>query len=413
MSVTAANPPSDLKPLTVGLMWHSAASDNLGVGALTVSQIRIVETAAAQIGRPVRFVILGWREAGQSYVSAANVTPGRLRSRDLLHPFGFLPQVRCCDLVLDIGAGDSFSDIYGVSRFVKYLLAKATVHAAGVPLVISPQTIGPFARSWARGLALTSLRRSAAVFTRDQLSIDFLHSVGHSGPVLLASDVALKLPYDPPAPRSDGPRSDGPRPAGPIRIGINVSGLLLNGGYSGANEFGLKGDYPAMMRRLISHFAARENCEVHLIAHVISEVFPVEDDWRASAALADELTGELPGRIVLAPKFATPSEAKSYIAGMDFFMGARMHACIAAFSSGIPVVPMAYSRKFAGLFDALGYRYTVDCTKESAEAIEAKIIACFEDRAALKEDAAAALQLGLDRLGIYEAELARLLRAAG
>jgi polysaccharide pyruvyl transferase WcaK-like protein len=396
--------PAERRPLTIGLMWHSAASDNLGVGALTVSQIRIVETIAGQIGRPVRFVILGWREAGRSYVSADNLTPGRLRSRELLHPWGFLPQVRGCDLVLDIGAGDSFSDIYGGKRFIKYLLAKATVHAAGVPLVVSPQTIGPFARSWARLLALASLRRSAAVFARDQLSIDFLRSVGHVGPVHLASDVALKLPFSPPAPRETGP----------LRIGINVSGLLMNGGYSGANQFGLKGDYPAMMRRLISRFAARDDCEVHLVSHVISEVFPVEDDFRASAALAAELAGQFGGgQIVLAPKFATPSEAKSYIAGMDFFMGARMHACIAAFSSGVPVVPMAYSRKFAGLFDALGYPHTVDCTRESAEAIEAKIAAAFETRTALKSDLTAALQLGLERLGTYEAELARLMRGAG
>ena len=386
-------------PLTVGLLWHSAASDNLGVGALTVAQIGIIEVIAARIGRPLRFVILGWREAGRSYVTAENLTPGRLRSRDLLHPWGFLPQVRACDLVLDIGAGDSFSDIYGGKRFLKYLLAKATVHIARVPLVVSPQTIGPFARGWARMLALASLRRSAVVFARDKLSIDFLRSVGYSGPLHLASDVALRLPYTPPAPRKAGEN--------PVRIGINVSGLLLNGGYSGANMFGLKGDYPAMMRRLISQFAAREGCEVHLISHVISEVFPVEDDFRASAALAEDL----PGRIVLAPKFATPSEAKSYIAGMDFFMGARMHACIAAFSSGVPVVPMAYSRKFAGLFDALNYGYTVDCTTESAEAIEAKIIAAFENRAALKADATTALQLGLDRLADYEAELARLIFA--
>ena len=36
--------------LTIGLLWHSAVSDNLGVGALTVSQIAIVEKVAAEIG---------------------------------------------------------------------------------------------------------------------------------------------------------------------------------------------------------------------------------------------------------------------------------------------------------------------------------------------------------------------------
>ena len=61
-------------------------------------------------------------------------------------------------------------------------------------------------------------------------------------------------------------------------------------------------------------------------------------------------------RAIVAPAFRTPVEAKSYIAGMDFFAGARMHACIAAVSSGVPVYPLAYSRKFNGLFvETLGY----------------------------------------------------------
>lgn len=390
---------SAIRPLTVGLMWHSAASDNLGVGALTVSQIAIVEAVAVQIGRPVRFVILGWKEASEPYVTGPNIRAGQLRTRDLLNPKGFLAMVRECDLVLDIGAGDSFSDIYGTNRFLKYIAAKMTVHAAGRPLIVSPQTIGPFKRPWVRRLALASLHRSAAVFARDALSIDFLRSTGFKDPVQLASDVALRLPYTPPAPRAA---------EGPVRVGINVSGLLMNGGYTGANMFGLTVDYPGLMRRIIARFAAESGCEVHLVPHVISERMPVEDDWRASQALQ----AEIPGRIVLAPKFATPSQAKSYIAGLDFFMGARMHACIAAFSSGVPVVPMAYSRKFGGLFDALGYGYTVDCTKEDAQAIEDKILAHFRDRDILRQDGAAALALGQQRLSVYEAELTRQLTAA-
>ena len=61
-------------------------------------------------------------------------------------------------------------------------------------------------------------------------------------------------------------------------------------------------------------------------------------------------------------------------------MGARMHACIAAFSAGVPVVPMAYSRKFAGLFGAMGYDETVDCTSQSAEEILTRIFDAFERR---------------------------------
>lgn len=385
---------SKTTPLTVGLLWHSANSDNLGVGALTLSQIAILRQISANTGRPLQIMILGWKDPRPSYAVGDDITLANFRTRDLVTS-GFAARVRKCDLVLDIGAGDSFSDIYGGKRFIKYMLAKFTVLLLGRPLVLSPQTLGPFQAGWARKLAFASLKRSRAVFARDQKSIDILRGEGFSGAIELASDVAFRLPYDTPAPRAEG---------GPLKVGLNLSGLLMNGGYSGGNEFGLKANYPALIRDIAAHFSAMDGVELHLVAHVISDAFVVEDDYRACAALAKEFPGA-----VVAPKFTSPSEAKSYIAGLDFFMGARMHACIAAFSSGVPVVPMAYSRKFAGLFGALGYDYTVDCTAQSNEEIISAIQTGFDTRDTLASDAKAAFGRGVERLSNYETLLKELI----
>ncbi len=373
--------------LTIGLLWHSSVSDNLGVGALTVSQIAIVEKVAGEIGLGVRFVILGWRDPRPSYIEAPNVTRFEMSGRDLVSPGGLYSTVRGCDLVLDIGAGDSFADIYGPARIRKMLLGKFIVHAARRPMILSPQTMGPFTRAWARIGALASIRRCRAVFTRDTLSTTFLRDIGFTGTIGEATDVAMRLPYDPPTPR-DG---------GPVRVGLNVSGLLMNGGYTGKNMFGLTTDYPALIREILRRFEAMEGVETHLVGHVISESQPIEDDFRASEALAEEFPG-----VILAPRFESPSEAKSYIAGMDFFMGARMHACIAAFSSGVPVIPMAYSRKFEGLFGTIGYARTVDCTSQSAVTIQDAIVQGYADRGTLQRDAADAFARGREKLKVYE-----------
>jgi len=189
-----------------------------------------------------------------------------------------------------------------------------------------------------------------------------------------------------------------------VRVGLNVSGLLMNGGYSRDNMFGLTLDYPALMRGLVAAFLAR-GAEVHLVPHVLTARGDVEDDLTAAQTLA----AEFPAAVV-APAFAHPSEAKGYIAGMDFFAGARMHACIAAFSSGVPVVPMAYSRKFEGLFGTLGYPHTVDCTRQEGAAIHARILAAFDDRETLRAEAAAALARGIAKLSLYEEALAALMR---
>jgi polysaccharide pyruvyl transferase WcaK-like protein len=298
---------------------------------------------------------------------------------------------RACDLVLDIGGGDSFADIYGAGRIARMLLGQNIVLANGRPLVLGPQTIGPFDRLWARRLALNVMRRARVVATRDALSTAFAREIGYAGPLVEATDVAFRLPYDRPAPHEGGP----------VRVGLNVSGLLLNGGYTRDNMFGLKADYPALVREMLGFFRdpaqCGAECEVHLVSHVVASLDSVESDLAAARTLA----AEFPGTVV-APAGATPSEAKSYIAGLDFFAGARMHACIAALSSGVPVVPMAYSRKFAGLFGTLGYHHTADCKAETGAEIMGRLRAAFANRAKLKAEAEAAAAAALGRLAAYE-----------
>lgn len=378
---------------------HSAKSDNLGVGALTVSEVEILRGLARDLGRGLEVTIFDWKDARAPYVTGPDVKVVDLDRRSLAGRGGFWATVRAADLVLDIGAGDSFADIYGAGRLRRMFVLKALVHLARTPLVMAPQTVGPFTEPRSRRLARFFMNRAAVVATRDRLSTEAARELGVRREVIEASDVALRLPYDPPPPRA---------PGGPVRVGINVSGLLMGGGYTGRNEFGLRTDYPGLVRDLVRHFQGL-GAAVHLVPHVIVRTGPMvgEDDLRASEALAAEFPG-----VVVAPAFASPSEAKSYIAGLDFFMGARMHACIAAFSSGVPVVPMAYSRKFEGLFGSLGYDRTVDCTREEAGAILAKVAAAYDDRATLAAEAAAALARGREKLGAYEAALRALVTRA-
>jgi polysaccharide pyruvyl transferase WcaK-like protein len=384
------------RPLIIGLLWHSATSDNLGVGALTLSQIAIVRKVAGELGLSVSFMILGWRDPRPSYVTGSDVKVVGLRSRDLIRPKSGLPaHVRRCDLVLDIGAGDSFADIYGNSRFIKVILSKIVVLFSRRPLVLSPQTIGPFKRWWTRPLARATINGATIVCTRDQLSTEYVGQLGYHGDVTEATDVALVLPFEP----AERPS------AGCLRVGVNVSGLLFNGGYTRDNMFGLCVDYRRLVRELIGSLVSRDDCEVHLVGHVISRDLAVEDDHRVAEALSEAF----PGTIV-APSFTSPCEAKSYIATLDFFCGSRMHACIAAFSSGVPVVPLAYSRKFVGLFATLGYDETIDLRSETVEAVVARVQDALGRLDAIRGRLSACMEEGQARLRLYETALAACLR---
>jgi colanic acid/amylovoran biosynthesis protein len=54
-------------------------------------------------------------------------------------------------------------------------------------------------------------------------------------------------------------------------IGINVSGLLLMGGYTHNNMFGLKTDYACLMREIIGYFVREHQANVLLVPHVFGD----------------------------------------------------------------------------------------------------------------------------------------------
>lgn len=382
--------------LTIGLLWHSVTSGNLGVGALTFSQIALVEQAAARAGTPVQFRLLGWippgaREPLPHVISECGIT----RSFFVPWKSPFWSHIRSCDLVLDIGEGDSFTDIYGLSRFAHFTGTKLMTWLAGRPLVLSPQTIGPFNGPWTRALAKFAMRRCQRVYARDHMSRQYLRDQ-HIDNADEAIDVAFALPYTRQTLADNGK----------IKVGINVSGLLYHGGYTRDNQFGLTIDYAALTQQMLQWFTSRDDVEVHLVGHVITDTEEVEDDYRLCAKLAQQYPGT-----VLAPKFKTPVEAKSYISAMDFFVGARMHACIAAFSSGVPVVPLAYSRKFNGLFESLGYHHYGDCKAATEAQLMTLIQSSFETRVALQQEVAQGVQEARTRLARYEEFLVNQLRA--
>jgi len=386
--------------ITVSLIMHSSRSANYGVGALTESEIAIVRDAAKAAGTDVHIQVIDWKEPRTPYISGPDISVWDMTGKDLANPLGYFAKVRASDVVIDIGAGDSFADIYGQRRLTRMFAKKFLTHLAGTPLVQAPQTVGPFEKKSSERLARATMKRCAVVATRDAMSTKCAQDMNLGREIIEASDVAFRLPYDPPAPKAPGARPT---------VGLNISGLLMAGGYTRKNMFGLTLDYPAMIRRLVTELRAQpDDPLVYLVPHVIPSVRgSVEDDVQPSIDLSEEFDG-----VEMSPIFTAPSQAKTFIAGLDFFAGARMHACIAAFSSGVPVVPMAYSRKFEGLFGTLGYHRTVDCTSENEDAIVSKVLDGYQNRATLAEEIQPALAQGLEKLKAYEDALTGVLAEA-
>lgn len=145
---------------------------------------------------------------------------------------------------------------------------------------------------------------------------------------------------------------------GKIKVGLNASSLLVkNKTESTETKFKLKTNYDQYLRELLQLLTANKKYEIYIIPHVERDA-------------GDELKKEFPNLHYLEP-FDNPISAKSFISQMDIFIGARMHATIGAFSAGVATIPTAYSRKFKGLYESLGYKYVVDLAElNTHEAVE-------------------------------------------
>lgn len=365
------------RPITIGLLWHSLNSGNLGVGALTVANLTIAREVAQEIGLSPRFVIMGARDRQRPAIPVPDCRTVPIDWR-ALGPGGALWHAMAdVDCVLDIGAGDSFAEIYGPRRFSFLMISKLLALARNKPLILSPQTVGPFTKRTYMAPAAFVMRRSHAVYARDELSRDVARQMAPSANVDLAVDVAFELPFEDRSHLRRGPL---------LRVGVNPSGLLFSEAEGGSNRFGLSYDYARVTRKLLAALHARDDVEIHLVPHATSNGDPTDDD----GALCDRLAAEFPAAHRV-PNFATPSQAKSYISGLDLLVGARMHACIAAFSAGVPVVPVAYSRKFTGLFGLLDYDTMIPVRGVEEEQAVALALEALANRSALAEAEAAGM----------------------
>ena len=188
-----------MKTINIGLIWHSLHSDNLGIGALTLSQVALINEVARAQNIRVTYKIWG-SDGGKdysSYVGDALTHMGYISLKEIVTlKSNLYSELKSCDLIFDIGEGDSFSDIYGLKRFYLHVITKFMVLSSGKKLILSPQTIGPYSKTVSRLFAKYIMNKCAQVFARDDLSKAYLTKIGVKKNTEVAIDVAFALPFE-------------------------------------------------------------------------------------------------------------------------------------------------------------------------------------------------------------------------
>lgn len=285
------------------------------------------------------------------------------------------------DAVLDLSAGDSFTDLYGPTRLRSVSEPKFAALRARSPLVLLPQTYGPFETAAGRQLAERLVRSSAVAYARDEWSYERLLEI--AGPQIERSrlrsgvDVAFALePRRPPEPVVDMMLQLN----GEVLAGVNVSGLLRTP--ESAKRFGLAGDYVATMSGLVKRLIAAGTYVV-FVPHVHLSGGIGESDVGAIALVLESLTDAERSRAILLPPELDAAEAKWCIERLDWLVGSRMHATIGALSSSVPAYSYAYSDKARGVFETCGMGDQVgDARSITGEDAIDLMVSSFESRTA-------------------------------
>lgn len=306
------------------VLWADRRSANYGVRVLADGMADLARTAWG----PNVDVDMQDYGVGDSLVSFGT----KSILRDCGRKNGPVKQkLRQYDIVIDSGAGDSFADIYGFRRLFTMLYAQRAARGLGIPVVMGPQTIGPFNTKVGRWCARKSLRAARAVIARDSLSADYARGLGREVNAI-STDVVFALPTPLQTERRD--------------IVINISGLLWFGG----GEHVDAAQYRIEINRLVTALVDRGR-RVSLLAHVVNSDRGNDD---ADAIRAYELQS---GSKVEAITPSSLEQARSVLASANLVIGSRMHACLNALSCGTPAIAWAYSRKFAPLMNDIGWKH--------------------------------------------------------
>jgi colanic acid/amylovoran biosynthesis protein len=250
------------------------------------------------------------------------------------------------DLVLNLG-GDPLCQPFQTTSLTFALRRNIAAFAAtcyvllfgillGKPVVIYAQSVGPFGIF--KPMLKLILNRMALISLREKGSVEYLQEMGVKAPIYLTADSAFLL-------NSKAEVKIPSKDRGPI-IGISVSHEAVIHYYkSGKKRF------IEMMARVVDYLVENLDATVVFIPHSTGP-----RDFEDDRLIAKEIHALVrnAAKVVTIDDDYGPNELKGIINQCTLFVGMRMHANIAALSSGVPTIAIAHSYKTYRIMEMLG-----------------------------------------------------------
>ncbi len=269
------------------------------------------------------------------------------------------------DLIVDL-SGDGFSDLSGVFETIASCYDILLVKLLNKPIAIYAQSIGPFNNFLTRHLSKFSLNKVDLLIVREKISENYLKKLGVRNEIHLTADAAFIL-----EPLTNNQiqtvlfEEKINIKSHPI-IGISVSQHL----YKLYTKNGNSNRYIETMAKVSEYLIKEFNANILFIPHVTNNLNI--DDRSIAQMVYNEM--RLKDNVSLINSDYSPKLLKRIIGNCDLFVGARMHANIAALSMNVPTIAIAYSHKFYGIMGSLGMLdYVIDYKELNYQILISKI----------------------------------------
>ena len=242
--------------------------------------------------------------------------------------------LRESNCALEIG-GDNYSlDYYGLP--INHIDMDKTLMTTGKPLILWGGSIGPFTvNKEAEHLMKEHLKPFNLICAREGETIAYLASIGIEENVKLVADPAFVMPVKTPNFSDELFRFIERKP-----IGLNLSPLI--GRFRSGDQ---KGNWVGQATKCIENLVNSSIGPILLVPHAFNEG---NNDYEFMMQAAYRLSG-WGDRMAIVPPNLRAEEYKWVISKLRAFAGARTHSTIAALSSGVPTVSIAYSMKARGI----------------------------------------------------------------
>jgi len=258
--------------------------------------------------------------------------------------------------------GDVLSLDYEVPSLVKFVGQAESYMADKHPLYLWAASVGPFGSQPDLERYMTQhLAKYSGISVRETSSRDYLERLGLRNVKLVADPAFVMVPelWDTTAAL--------PSESGEGVLGFNISPLIKS---FRNNDFDILEMETAVVD-FLQDVIMRTDLSIMLIPHVDSiDGGEWNSDYLYMQRLIKRLSvpsGTVAARISLAPRSMNAVQTKYLISQCRFFIGARTHATIAAWSTLVPTISIAYSVKATGLnADLFGdLRYVLETPKLS------------------------------------------------